>query len=152
MRGDVGGAIREYKKALELDPSDFACAGALGEAYSGLGDWGNAVAYLKKSIALNPSHPRARGDLCMALLRMGELDDAEKEAHAALELSPYYWMPNFVLAILCELGGKYAEAAEWFHRSAHSTTDTPGADQWPRFKERSIVCDATLWPATSRVE
>lgn len=129
MQGDLEGAIREYEAALELNPRDFAAAGSIGEAYVELGDLRRAVEYFKRSIEIKPDHPRARGDLNMAALRLGMFEDAEREARQTIALSPNYWMPNFVLAVICEMRGDYREAARWWDISATCFTDTPGI-QW----------------------
>jgi tetratricopeptide (TPR) repeat protein len=50
-------AIIEYKKAMELMPSESSYAFALASAYQGKSDFDNAILYYKKALDMDPKNP-----------------------------------------------------------------------------------------------
>ncbi len=64
QNGDIEGAIREFKTATLLDPSNVNIHNSLGVCYGILGDYGKALKEFKKAIKLDP-------DEVMALYNVG---------------------------------------------------------------------------------
>lgn len=69
-------AIREFKKATELDPSLADGFVSLGQAYMENGDYGSAIAPLKHALELNADLPPAHQLLGYALLAQGYAGEA----------------------------------------------------------------------------
>ena len=63
QRGDVAGAIGEFRRAIELDPADAPSHWHLGAALAQQGSLDEAVVHLSRSVALDPGNPDAANDL-----------------------------------------------------------------------------------------
>ncbi len=81
--GDSRAALAAYGKALRLDPGSAPVAMAAASLYFDLGQLDQAEAHARLAAAGNPSF--AHGLLAQIALRRGKLDDAEREARAALD-------------------------------------------------------------------
>jgi tetratricopeptide (TPR) repeat protein len=55
QKGDIPGAVREFKAALALDPSNVNVHNSLGVCYSVLGEFKSALAEFETALALEPS-------------------------------------------------------------------------------------------------
>jgi adenylate cyclase len=85
---DWTGAEREFKRALELNPSSADTYDYYGRMLSALERYDEAIAMLKRAQELDPlTHPL---DVASALLRAGRYDEALRAATPAIELDPHY--------------------------------------------------------------
>jgi len=90
-------AIKQFNKALALDPKHFQSLNALGLAYSMKGDLPQAEKSFQRCLGISPTFMEARNNLGMIYQEMGFLDRAEEEFkkvlgdpnYASKEL-PYY--------------------------------------------------------------
>jgi tetratricopeptide (TPR) repeat protein len=78
QNGDINGAVREYKTAILLDPSDVNIHNSLGVCYGILGDYGKALKEFKEAVKLDP-------DEVMALYNIGLVNMLTNKALKALE-------------------------------------------------------------------
>ena len=78
QQGDVDGAVREYKTAIQLDPADINIRNSLGVCYSILGDYTKALKEFKQAIKLNP-------DEVMVLYNIGLVNMLTGKNQKALE-------------------------------------------------------------------
>jgi len=79
---DTDGAIREYRKALELNPKNVWAHRRLGFLFFNVKEqYDEGLRYLRTALELDPRDPRTHHDLGMALLYRGQLDAAT--AHLA---------------------------------------------------------------------
>jgi spermidine synthase len=62
-RGNMDGAITEFRTALQLDPGSAQTQWHLGSALASKGDLAEAVQYLRSSVQLDPTNTDARHDL-----------------------------------------------------------------------------------------
>jgi tetratricopeptide (TPR) repeat protein len=86
-RGDLTGALREYQRALALEPHPNTWQQvALLQARRG--DWPGAAAALEHAVALAPDHENAHFELGRALLASGRPAEAERAFARAVELNP----------------------------------------------------------------
>jgi tetratricopeptide (TPR) repeat protein len=87
-KGDLGGAIACYKKALELDPKYAPAHNNLGIALGNKGDLDGAFACFKKALELDPKLAQAHYNLGNALEDKSDLDGAIACYKKALEIDP----------------------------------------------------------------
>jgi tetratricopeptide (TPR) repeat protein len=92
---DFDGAIAEYTKAIELDPSDEASYLARAGAKRDMGDWEGAIAEITTLIERNPTNAEAyivRGIMRTVKRdeegRMSDLDGAIADFEKALDIDP----------------------------------------------------------------
>jgi tetratricopeptide (TPR) repeat protein len=78
QHGDIDGAVREYKTAILLDPSDVNIRNSLGVCYGTLGDYGKAAKEFKEALKLDP-------DDAMVLYNMGLVNMLTGKIEKALE-------------------------------------------------------------------
>ncbi|MFH1791070.1 MAG: tetratricopeptide repeat protein [Candidatus Omnitrophota bacterium] len=82
-------AIKEYKKAIEIDPRYPSPYFNLGLLYMDLENWTEAVEYFRKAVDVNPEFARAYEKLGMAYLAAGRTDAAVAAWRKSLEIDPY---------------------------------------------------------------
>jgi tetratricopeptide (TPR) repeat protein len=75
-RGDLGGAEKEFRRAMELGPDQVGPAANLGSIYLQEGKVEEAAEVLEKALARNPASSEVRTNLIVALGRLGKLDRA----------------------------------------------------------------------------
>ena len=66
-KGDVGGAIAEYREAIRLEPGLAEAHNCLGSAYRAEGDPDNAMIEYRAALRLQPDLPDAHNNLGVAL-------------------------------------------------------------------------------------
>jgi Flp pilus assembly protein TadD len=83
--------IYAERLVTDLDPFDSASHVALGRALLAKGDATGALLEFQANVALGPANPaEAHGDLAEALIKANRMDEARKEALAALRVAPTY--------------------------------------------------------------
>ncbi len=116
----IKGAVREFEKAVELDPdyalahAELALATLLLDTYTDLPITGlvaRATPHVDEAMALNPTLAEAHAATGYLLLLQGDLDEALTHFEQAIQLNPnysivYLWMGNLLFSDL----GRYAEA------------------------------------------
>jgi len=116
----IKGAVREFEKAVELDPdyalahAELALATLLLATYTDLPITGlvaRATPHVDEAMALNPTLAEAHAATGYLLLLQGDLDEALTHFEQAIQLNPnysivYLWMGNLLFSDL----GRYAEA------------------------------------------
>lgn len=86
--GDVDGAERAYRTALELDPDSAAAWEGIAAVHALRGDWTGAERDLRKALALNPDYQRAHYQLAMAMEQQRRPLDAIAALREATRLGP----------------------------------------------------------------
>jgi tetratricopeptide (TPR) repeat protein/transglutaminase-like putative cysteine protease len=87
-KGDLDGAIGEYRAALQLNPNDAQTHSNLGLVLKGKGDMDGAIAEYRAALQLNPNDAQTHSHLGVALKNKGDLDGAITEYRAGLGLKP----------------------------------------------------------------
>jgi len=92
--GEFDEAIREMKKAAELDPLSLHVGVDLGRALYFARQYDPAIAQFRKVLELDPNLARAHSQLGMALLEKGQYDEALSELRTGIALSggPSSWL------------------------------------------------------------
>jgi Flp pilus assembly protein TadD len=85
-KGDLDGAIAEFRTALRLNPNHVAAHTNLGNALVVQGDFNEALDEYRTALRLNPSHVAAHVGMGVALKRLGRKGEAQGEFQQALQL------------------------------------------------------------------
>jgi len=88
IRGRVGEAMAQFKRALQLAPGLFAAHANLANTLVSMGKPAEAVPEYETAIRLHPGNPDWELDLGVALARAGRPAEAASHAEAALRLKP----------------------------------------------------------------
>jgi tetratricopeptide (TPR) repeat protein len=103
--GNLDGACREFKKAIELKP-DYAMAYAnYGQALLDKGEPGRAQDFLEKATELKPEDWTAHNKLGMARFRVGQDQKAATSFQSALRLCPESAEVHFNMATALRRAG-----------------------------------------------
>jgi TolB-like protein/Tfp pilus assembly protein PilF/predicted Ser/Thr protein kinase len=107
---DWPGAEKEFRRALELNPS-------LVEAHLGhatylatLGRFDDALAEDKHALSLDPASPRARVASLSHSYLAGRFDQTIEECRKTIELAPNIGTPHAILGLVFSLEGRSLEA------------------------------------------
>jgi tetratricopeptide (TPR) repeat protein len=88
-RNDYPEAIKNYSKALELDPTKYSAALFIGDSYFAEKDWAKAGEWYGKAIEINPNTETAYRYYADMLTRNGDQENARKLAIQAVVAEPY---------------------------------------------------------------
>jgi tetratricopeptide (TPR) repeat protein len=113
-RGDSNQAIKEFARALELDPDYGPVLNMLGYAYLDTGEFSKAVEHLQRYAALSPGEANPLDSLAEAYLRWGRLDEAATKYREALKIKPDLDSSIFGIGYVHALKEEYDEASRWF--------------------------------------
>ena len=87
-KGDLDGAIAEYREALRLQPNLPTAHGNLAAALAAKGDLDGAIAEFREALRLRPNYPEAHYNLGEALAAKGNKEEAAREFAEAQRLDP----------------------------------------------------------------
>jgi Flp pilus assembly protein TadD len=87
-QGDKAGAIRELRKAVELQPSFAEAHHKLGAALVQDGQWDSAIEQFRRAVDLSPRNVVAINDLAAALAMTGRFREALPQFRAIVQISP----------------------------------------------------------------
>lgn len=88
-RNDFPEAIKNYSRALELNPKNYSAALFVGDSYFGAKDWTKAGEWYEKAIQINPDAETAYRYYADMLTRNGEMEKARSFAIRAVVAEPY---------------------------------------------------------------
>lgn len=94
-------AIKDYTKALRLDPNNAGLVGALGVCYHRLHQYKQAETKFRRAIQLDPKLAGVHADFAALYVDMGKLEQAEGMYLEALKINPKD------VSTLCDLGLLY---------------------------------------------
>lgn len=78
-KGKYTEAIKNYEKALEIDPNFPEVYLGLGHAYEKQGKLDEAIKFVKKAVELAPEDPMTHMSLSMMYQKKGMIPEAEQE-------------------------------------------------------------------------
>ncbi len=87
-KGDLDGAIAEYRAAIQLKPGFSKAHFNLGVALYGKGELDAAIVEFRAAIHLEPKFADAHTSLADSLSDKGDMEAAIAECHIAIELAP----------------------------------------------------------------
>jgi tetratricopeptide (TPR) repeat protein len=114
--GNYPGAVRSYRRGLEVEPENPELLNSLGFALFQQGMSQQAVAAFEKALAADPKHWKAHNNMALASIDLGELEEAEAHYRESLAIEPQpaiYSDLGFVL----ERQGMTEEANELYRKS-----------------------------------
>jgi TolB-like protein/Tfp pilus assembly protein PilF len=122
---DWAGAELEFKRALELSPSNDDAYDLYGRLCAGLERYDEAIALQRRAHELDPlSH---RMDMVTSLIRAGRYDQAAAEARDAVELEPGYARARATLGWAYFLSGRKDDGLRELQEAC---SITPGNTMW----------------------
>jgi tetratricopeptide (TPR) repeat protein len=103
-------AIVEWKKALELSPSEPLVHFNLANALREMGRGEEAIMHYERALEVSPDHAEAHNNLGNALVRRGRLDEAITHFEKALETNPDNFRAHTNLAAVLAQRGRIDQA------------------------------------------
>ncbi|MGA9115608.1 MAG: tetratricopeptide repeat protein [Bacteroidota bacterium] len=110
-------AIREYRRALETDPSFAPAVMLLGYAYSSINEQEKAIRQMERYIEMAPDAADPRASYADLLIRVGRYEEALDQYERSLELKPDYWYSLGQIGTIYSWLGRLKDA-ERRHRQA----------------------------------
>jgi Flp pilus assembly protein TadD len=110
QRHDVEGAIAEYRKAIEIDPTFVAAYVNLADLYRAGGMDGEAAKLLREGLARNPREATLHHTLGLALTRQKQSAAALQEFKTSAALAPANGRFAYVYGVALNSGGRSVEA------------------------------------------
>ena len=123
---EIGYAIVEYQKAIELAPNIKYSHYALGSIYSKLNLFELAIYEYNKTVELDQWYYRAWNNIGMTYWKMGELDKAIDNFKRALAINPDYVLPYFNIGRIYEQQGRIDEAYRELEIANEKALSIPG--------------------------
>ncbi|MDI6829330.1 MAG: tetratricopeptide repeat protein, partial [Armatimonadota bacterium] len=109
-RGQIDEAIKQYKRALELQPTHFFAHSNLGDALVAKGKLDEAAIHYRQAIIALPNNPKPYFKLGTLYGEKGQIDDEILQYRKAISLKPDFGEAHNNLAVALYYKGKYAEA------------------------------------------
>lgn len=88
-QGKLDDALKNYQKALQLDPNLYEAALFSGDVYSHKGDFAQAETWYQKAITINPNRETAYRYSATPLMKQGKYDEARDRYVEAHISEPY---------------------------------------------------------------
>jgi tetratricopeptide (TPR) repeat protein len=153
-KGDVDGAIAEYRKALALNPYYGESFVNLGVALALKGDLDGAIAQYQQALQIKPDYMEAHFDLGTALGLKGSLDEAVAQFRKVLELRPDYPRADYNLGKVLLLKGDLDPAMDCLAKTTAVSQD-PLAN-WYNFgnqfvQERDWQCAIVCYRQATKI-
>jgi Flp pilus assembly protein TadD len=111
--GNYAGAVRLYRRGLELEPENVELLNAIGFALFQQGNSREAVAELERALAIDPRHWKAHNNMALASIDLGELELAEAHYRESLEIQPQPAIHNDLGVVLERMGLQEEAVSEY---------------------------------------
>jgi len=118
-------ALREYERAVELNPSFAMPYNNLALARKKAGRLDEAVALFRKVLTLKPRFPEALTNLAAILLDRGELEEARTLLERATALEPGLALPHYFLGRVYARLGEFDRAIASFEQARAREATVP---------------------------
>ncbi len=113
---DFNQALKEFEKALELDPNYGVAVSMIANSYKKMGDFEQALPYFKKYASLSPGDADPFASLGDLYFRMGLLDKAKEKFKEALDVKPDFGSTCNSLAYIYALNENYIQALDYLEQ------------------------------------
>jgi len=110
----IDDALKNFSKAIDLDPSCVGVESNLGHAMLAGGLVDKAIPHLQKAVDISPKSAELQSDLAAALEQRGRVDEAIPHFEQALQLAPHLVRAHHYLGVALVSKGQTAQAvAQW---------------------------------------
>ena len=120
LAGNASAAVKAYRRALELNPSDAKLHYNLSLALDKAGERAAERKELEQAVQLDPNLAVAHNQLGLLDLQQAQVVTAEQRFKKALSIDPKYAEAQSNLGVLYSRQGKDAEAASFFQQAIQS--------------------------------
>ena len=115
---DLAGAMREYKRAIELNPNDATAHHWFGnDTLAALGRFEEAIAEGKRAIELDPLSTVINVDLGETFYYAHRYDEADRQMRKSLEIDPTSFYAHYNLGIVLQLKGDLSGAIAEYEKA-----------------------------------
>jgi Flp pilus assembly protein TadD len=102
--GNYDGAVRIYRRALQIEPDNVELLNALGFSLFQQGKSQEAVVELEKALEVDPKHWKAHNNMALASIDLGEFELAEAHYRESLAIEPQPAIYNDLGFVLERMG------------------------------------------------
>ena len=102
--GNYDGAVRIYRRALQIEPDNVELLNALGFSLFQQGKSQEAVVALQKALEVDPKHAKAHNNMALASIDLGEFELAEAHYRESLAIEPQPAIYNDLGFVLERMG------------------------------------------------
>jgi tetratricopeptide (TPR) repeat protein len=110
-------AIQAYRKAIELDPTNFEAYNNLGILYQMLGDTKSALTAYQKSTDTNPMYEKGYNNLGLLFLLEGHYEEALEVFQKVLGINANNIESHINLGVLFKKQGQWEKAIECYQKA-----------------------------------
>src|SRR5467141_190343 len=115
---DLAGAMREYKRAIELNPNDATAHHWFGnDTLAALGRFEEAIAEGKRAIEVDPLSTVINVDLGETFYYAHRYDEADRQMRKSLEIDPTSFYAHYNLGIVLQLKGNLPGAIAEYEKA-----------------------------------
>jgi tetratricopeptide (TPR) repeat protein len=109
----TGPATTAADRALPLAQGDAAALDTLGVIYTLAHSHRKAAEAFRQAVEASPRNAPLRYNLATALITIGDMDGAERELHACIEVNPAHWPAYLALSQLRSATDAYNHIQQW---------------------------------------
>ena len=121
---DFAGALKEYERALQLNPNDATTHHWFGlDTLASLGQQERELAELKRALELDPLSLVINSNLGVAYIHNGRLEDAIAQSRKTIEMDSSFYYARLYYGEALELQGKIPEAIAQYEKVTAVTDD-----------------------------
>src|SRR2546426_8358360 len=122
---DLPGALREYQRAVELQPNDATAHHWLcNDALAALGRFEEAIAQGKRAVELDPLSPVINTDLGTIFYYAHRYEESARQLRKTLEIDPTFFYAHFNLGIALQAAGDLSGAITEYEKAKQLSDNT----------------------------
>jgi TolB-like protein/Tfp pilus assembly protein PilF len=122
---DLPGSMREYQRAIELNPNYATAHQWLGnDSLVSLGRFDEAIAEGKRAVELDPLSPIINADLGVTLYLARRYDNAIEQLRKTLAIDPTFFYAHYNLGVALQLKGDLSAAISEYEKAKQLSDDS----------------------------